>query len=245
MKHKIDERKLTPEQRDKLEAYQQTEKQLETLSDIADIIQELLQVTESDKKKDEKVISDLGALLMDIRESIKSLDKEVEAPDFAKPVVAAVEKLSKAVAKLELKPNIKVDAPQVNVEPASISVDLKGIEKILKNDISKAFKDAISLIPVPEAPDNSELLVAWEGISEQLLSIENATRMKPLPGSMTISNMPFTPGVDANYLDVQQTSSTMETYLFKLGGSTGSVVRTIVVTYTDSTKENIDTVSWN
>jgi hypothetical protein len=53
------------------------------------------------------------------------------------------------------------------------------------------------------------------------------------------------PGIDFDYVDVQQTSPTVETYVFKTGGSGGTTVRTIVVNYTDSTKSDIDNVSWS
>lgn len=54
----------------------------------------------------------------------------------------------------------------------------------------------------------------------------------------------LTPGIDYDYLDVQQTSSTVDTFVFKSGGSGGTTVLTIVVTYTDSTKSDINYVSW-
>lgn len=49
-------------------------------------------------------------------------------------------------------------------------------------------------------------------------------------------------GVSYDAVDVQQTSATVETYVFKTGGISGTVVKTIVITYTDATKANIDTV---
>lgn len=49
-------------------------------------------------------------------------------------------------------------------------------------------------------------------------------------------------GVSYDAVDIQQTSSTVETYVFKSGGLAGTTVKTIVITYTDSTKANIDTV---
>jgi len=52
-------------------------------------------------------------------------------------------------------------------------------------------------------------------------------------------------GVDFDYLDVQQTSATVETYVFKLGGSGGTVKRTVVVTYVLSDKADIDYVTWS
>jgi hypothetical protein len=52
-------------------------------------------------------------------------------------------------------------------------------------------------------------------------------------------------GTDYNYLDVQQTSATVETFVFKTGGAGGTTVRTVVVTYTSSAKSDIDTVTWS
>lgn len=180
---------LTEEQRDKLEAYQAQQKQLTVLQDIADMTQDMVMESDKSKKFTQKAVEDMGALLMDMRESLGALKdkKDPEAPDYAKPVVEAVAKLEKALAAIEVKPSVTVSPPDVRV-PA---VDVSPITKILKEEMPKAFERAIKLIPRVELPetDNSELLQAWEGISEQLVSIENATRMKPLPGSMTISNL--------------------------------------------------------
>lgn len=52
-------------------------------------------------------------------------------------------------------------------------------------------------------------------------------------------------GKDFDYVDVQQTNSTTETYVFKTGGSSGTTVQTIVVVYTSSAKSDIDTVTWS
>lgn len=49
-------------------------------------------------------------------------------------------------------------------------------------------------------------------------------------------------GVSYDAVDIQQTSATVETYVFKSGGIGGSTVKTIVITYTDATKANMDTV---
>lgn len=43
-------------------------------------------------------------------------------------------------------------------------------------------------------------------------------------------------------IDIQQTSATVETFVFKSGGLAGTTVKTITVTYTDSTKADLDTV---
>lgn len=54
-----------------------------------------------------------------------------------------------------------------------------------------------------------------------------------------------TPGTDFDYIDGQQTSPTVDTYVYKLGGSGGTTVRTVTVTYTSSAKTDIDNVSWS
>lgn len=185
-----DKSKLTADQRTQLETYEQNQSQIQALEDIASMTHELVNILD-DQKKDPKV-DHLGTLLVDIRESLNALtNKEAaETPDYAKPVVEAVSRLEKALSAsikaIDVKPQVSVTAPQVNVP----SVDLGGVEKILK-DLPKAFETAINLLPKTEIPkpDYQPLLQAWEGISEQLLSIENATRLKPLPGSMKVTNL--------------------------------------------------------
>lgn len=187
-----DPTKLTEEQRQALETYQQREDQLQALEDIAKMTQEVVNILD-DQKKD-KSVDNLGVLLTDIRESLSALkDKEApETPDYAKPVVEAVSKLEKALSAsikaISFKPEIKVDAPAVNVSPPG--VDLKGVERALGN-LPNAFEQAIKLIPKTEIPeqDFTPLLSAWEGISEQLASIDTASRMKPVfPTQLKVVN---------------------------------------------------------
>ena len=49
-------------------------------------------------------------------------------------------------------------------------------------------------------------------------------------------------GVNYDAVDVQQTSATVETYVFKTGGLAGTTVKTIVLTYTSSAKTDLDSV---
>jgi hypothetical protein len=187
---KINPLTLTEEQRTALENYEAQQKQLTILQDIADMTQDMLMEGDKEKKSTQKAVDDMGALLMDIRESLKSLNsKETpESPDFAKPVVEAVAKLEKALGKIEVKPSVTVSAPHVNVP----KLDLTEFNKVLKTEMPKAFDAAIKGLKIPEVPktDNSELLKAWEGISEQLVSIEHATRLKPqMPTTLKVTNV--------------------------------------------------------
>lgn len=186
----VDRSQLTTDQLSQLEAYEAAQKQLQELQDIASMAHEAINLLDEQKKTGSKTVSDFGALLVDIRESLTLLnDKQApQMPDYAKPVVEALSRLETALSALNVSPVVNVPAPKVSVAPTPI--DLSGVEKAL-SIMPKAFDKAISLIPKVEIPktDFQPLLDAWEGISEQLVSIENATRMKPLPGSMKISNL--------------------------------------------------------
>lgn len=247
----FDPMKTTEDDRRAIEKFNQNKQMIQTLEDLASMSNEIIQIFDRVEKDGGQSTKEMGALLADMRESLAALkDKEApQQPDYAKPVVEAVSKLEKALAAsikaIDIKPQVKVDAPQVNVDSPSVSVDLKGVEKLLKTDLPKAFKESMKLIPKPDKFDPKPLLDAYKELGKKLDDIDTGVRLKPLPGSTKISNFPFTAGVDSDYLDVQQTSSTVETYVFKLGGSTGTVVRTVIVTYTSSTKADIDTVSWS
>lgn len=183
----VDYTKVDPEVLRKMlewEKNQPAQKQLRAIQDIADMFQDLIGSFDSSSKDQDKFKQDLGAVLIDIRESLSTMKaKEVEIPDYAEPVVEAIGKLEKAFAKIDVKPvftpNIKVDAPAVNVNPPS--VDLKGIEKVLKTDLPKAFESAIKAIPQTEIPEQNytPLLEKFDSMLEKLSDIDIATRMKP------------------------------------------------------------------
>ncbi len=200
---KLNEAALTPEQRDKLDKWKNDVKQLQTLEDIATMAQEMLGIMDENQKDpgrktliiDHVTGDDFVKILQNMNDSLEEFRnrKDPELPDYSKPIAEAVSKLEKAyTASTKVKaasPVVNVPAANVTVEPTPI--DLRGIERILSTDIPNAFKEAIKLVPMPDIPktDNSELIKVWEGISEQLVSIENATRAKPQPGSMSISNL--------------------------------------------------------
>jgi len=198
-KYKLDKSKMTPDQLDRLERWQQAKDQLHILDDIANIAQEAVRLLDEDKAKGETSNKEMGACLLDMREALNVLkDKEVEPVDN-QPVIDAVSKLEKkltaALKGIEVKPQVNVSSPDVNVPV----VDLSGIEKVIKT-IPAEFKKAIKLIPQPEPEDNSAMLAVWEGISEQLVSLENATRIKPQPGKIAVSNLADIPVVDTSAL---------------------------------------------
>lgn len=56
-----------------------------------------------------------------------------------------------------------------------------------------------------------------------------------------------TPGgiaiTDADYIAYTNTNSTTDTYVYKLGGSSGTTIATITIVYTDTSKSQISTVT--
>lgn len=172
-----------------IESRKPENQQLQVLADIATMLQELINLADDEKEAKESDVEQFGAVLLDIRESLKAIkDREdPESQDYATPVVEAVSKLEKSFAeqikKIEVKPvvnvpkqDIKVAAPIVNVDAPRI--DLSDITKALKTEMPKAFKEAIGLIPktevnIPEAPDR------WDEVLDWLKSIDTASRMKP------------------------------------------------------------------
>lgn len=191
MDKKPDLSKISPELKAKMLEWEKNNpqnRQLQVMSDVADMLQELLFVSDESKKDSKDAVERLGALLTDAREQLVKLnEKELpESPDFSKPIVEVLEKLEQTMASKEYKPTIKVDAPKVDVPTpvANVSVsapDLKGIEELLKTEVPKAFEKAISQIPAPEKADNSDILSKFDGMLEVLESIDDQVRKTPTP----------------------------------------------------------------
>ena len=203
---------MTEEEIAKLTAIEKKQpvwQQLQALTDIADISQELLNVADSAKKESKAQIQALGAVLTDAREQLVELNKKEapEAPDYAKPVVDAVAKLESVIKSLDLKPKITLPAPivdlkspDVNVSAPDVKIDLKPLEKLLKVDIPKAFKESIALIPTPEKDDNTAMLESLAEMNDWLKSIDTVARKKPMLGagaSSASGNGAILDGVDS------------------------------------------------
>lgn len=195
--------KLDPELQDKIKKWQAnapSNKQIQVLEDLADMSQELINLFDGQKEASAKGIKELGATLLDIRDKLGSLDsKEApEMPDYAKPIVKAVDEMKKAleasIKAIEVKPEVKVSTPDVKI-PEAPKVDLSALEKIIKTDVPKAFQAAIKLIPETKVEnDYSELADLLSAQLNWLESIDIATRMKPqMPSSMKVTNLDGSP----------------------------------------------------
>jgi hypothetical protein len=184
----LDRAKLTSDQRDKLEQYQMTKKQLQALDDMVTMFSQLFNVLKDNGTNEE--IQKLGTVLVDTREQLVELNKK-ESPELDNsPVVKAVDnlgkQLTKAIDKIDVKPVLtsNVAAPQVNVD----APDLSKLEQIVKVEIPKAFKSAVASIEIP-THSNSDVVSALEAVLEQLGSIDTGVRMKPqAPTTIKVTN---------------------------------------------------------
>ena len=196
----MDYKNLPKDIQDKLlkwEANSPTNKQVQILSDIADISQEMLGLLDDQKKVSKEQIGQLGAVLVDMREALQSLNaKEApEAPDTSKPVIDAISKLEKAltgsIKAIDVKPVVNVPenkAPIVNVDAPVVNVDNKELSKILKTDLPKAFNDAIKSIVIPEN-DDAETNQLLQELAIKLDSIDVGVRLKPqAPDTIKVTN---------------------------------------------------------
>lgn len=234
---------------EKWESNRPENRTLRVLEDIASMMQEVSSTLS--EKPDDSHDKKIGAILVDMRESLSAIKskEDPEIPDFSKPILEGLSKLEKALTaavdnidmKPQFNPNIQVDTPNVNIS----APDLSGVEKILKADIPKAFKAAIALIPEnPEMPttDLTKLENLLSGMTEQLESIDTASRMKPqFPSTLKVTN-PDGSGVAMGRLvtekfdKIEASYPTTSTEVYDYSYQSATVAQ-VTVTYTDATKE--------
>ena len=193
-KIKIDEKKLTEDQRQRLEGYNHNQAILTRLKDSVDILQDIDFTISETQESANKFNKELGAVFLDIRESFaKLIDKEGPEATDVKPVTDAIASLEKKILDaVKQQPEIKVQVPKIDAPNVSVNadVDLKGIEKLLKTELPKIVEKYISSIPSPDKFDPKPLLKAFEGISTQLESIDIGTRLKPqAPNTVKVTNV--------------------------------------------------------
>lgn len=250
--------KIDPKTRALLEQVQGNRPEVQSLAELKKVtkgLEGLLAYLQKQNKNTERSNMDMADVLFDVKEALDAFSSQEapEQPDFAQPVVGAVDDLktalTAAIKGIEVSP--KVAAPNVKVDAPKI--DLSGVEKAMK-EIPKALEAAIKKIPKTEIPktDFKPLTAKFDEMLAKLDEIDTGVRLKPQsPTTIKVTNpdgstigSTLTPGTDFDYIDIQQTSSTVETYVYKQGGVSGTTVQTITVTYTAADKENLDKVEY-
>lgn len=255
----IEYSKLDPQTRKLLEDVESRKPEVQSLAELKKVSQSLEGLSaylQRQNQTTEKTSGDIADVLLDVRDALDEFTSQEapEQPDYAKPVVGAVEDLktalTAAIKGIEVSP--KVAAPNVKVEAPKL--DLSGVEKAMR-EIPKALEAAIKKMPQTEIPetDLSPLVSKFDDMLAKLSEIDTGVRMKPQsPSTLKVTNpdgspigSSLTPGTDFDYIDCQQTSATVETYVYKQGGASGTTVQTITVTYVDSSKNDLDKVEYS
>lgn len=141
---------------------------------------------------------------------------------LADRIDAGLRELKQELARLELKPEINLEAP-----------DYKPLLSRLDSLVAKIPNRIEASIDVDYRP-----APATDYLNVRLT--DGKEFYKALGGRSAPIATELIAGTHYDYLDVQETDADTETYVFKLGGASGSIIRTIVVNYTDSTKETTD-----
>ena len=112
--------------------------------------------------------------------------------------------------------------------------DFKPVRRVIKMAGRFIFDDA----PTPASSGGGG------GIQQRLIrKLDDGSAIAVVnPNGSSIGGL--IPNQDFDYIDIQQTSATVETYVYKQGGVSGTTVQTITVTYTDSTKNDLDKVEY-
>lgn len=222
----IDYSKVDPQTRQLIEKVQKNRPDvlsLEELKKATAKLDALLVYLQKQNQAAEKTSLDLADVLFDVKESLDEFSSQEapEMPDFAKPVVGAVNDLKTAltasIKAIDIQP--QVAAPNVQVEAPK--VDLSGVEKAVKS-LSKTLEGTIKKIPKTEIPktDFTPLLDKFEEMLAKLGEIDTGVRLKPqTPNVMKVTNVDgsaiggsSTSGISAYTLVQDEETATYEYY---------------------------------
>lgn len=220
----IEYSKLDPQTRKLLEDVESRKPEVQSLAELKKVSQSLEGLSaylQRQNQTTEKTSGDIADVLLDVRDALDEFTSQEapEQPDYAKPVVGAVEDLktalTAAIKGIEVSP--KVAAPNVKVDAPKI--DLSGVEKAMK-EIPKALEAAIKKIPQTEIPetDFTPLASKLDEMLVKLGEIDTGVRLKPqTPNVMKVTNLDGSPvgGSTTNYSKrVDEDSGTPGIYYF-------------------------------
>lgn len=192
----IEYSKLDPQTRKLLEDVESRKPEVQSLAELKKVSQSLEGLSaylQRQNQTTEKTSGDIADVLLDVRDALDEFTSQEapEQPDYAKPVVGAVEDLktalTAAIKGIEVSPNVA--APNVKVDAPKI--DLSGVEKAMK-EIPKALDAAIKKIPKTEIPktDFAPLTKKFDAMLAKLDEIDTGVRMKPqTPNVMKVTNV--------------------------------------------------------
>jgi soluble cytochrome b562 len=248
--------------------------QLDTIHtpDVKYIIDALNSLHSTLKTHENTDLTELTAVLKQVLDETKQIPKALPAevtipePKDYKDQFTSLENAIKSVEKVVKAQKLIAEAPIVNVPETTVNVekpDLKPLQKSITEVVN-----AVNGVVIPElsTTELEKLIKKTNKLLNDLLDKPvssggggggRATPYETSTGApyfvvveadgsipVTVKNS-LTPNVDFDYIDIQQTSATVETYVYKQGGASGTAVQTITVTYTDSNKNDLDKVEYS
>lgn len=240
--------------------------------DVERVVTAVNDLHETLKTHENTDLTEITSVMQQVLEEAKKIpkelpeQKEVKLHDYTKQL-SSLEKAIKAVEKVVREQKLIAEAPVINVPEAVVNVEKPDL-KPLQTSIAKVVS-AVNEIVIPELDTSGleKLIKRSNKLLNDLIDKPVSSgggggggRATPYEDSngipffvivesdgsipVTVKNS-LTPNVDFDYIDIQQTSATVETYVYKQGGVSGTTVQTITVTYVDSSKNDLDKVEYS
>lgn len=180
------------------------------------------------------------------------------------PLQKTIDGLQKSIDAIDFKPTVNVSAPDTKV--VTTPIDLSSVTKALAK-VEKAISSQKTPPEVDLNPVIGGLQQVQEAINNQRFPVPNYvlpfkdSNGKAIQVQLDASgNVPITGGGSGGSATVvgigplgqnqvaydsvvyTNTSSTVDTYIYKTGGASGTTTATVTITYTDTSKSQISTV---
>ena len=219
----------------------QISKKTETVLQLADKLERLADQLEGSG------LSAIAEKLETFNEKLSGMPEQIASMQSVsdKKLNAWISQVNEALSSIELNPQFQVDAP--NVEVTAPSVDLSPITGLISG-IEKSINSAVGSIKMPEQEDRTDELKeamgevrdAINGLVFPVAEFPTTVKVTNTDGS-TIGG--FAAGVDYDYTSFVNSDTDEDTITYKTGGSSGTTVRTVIVTYATGAEKFSDNLS--
>ncbi len=177
-----------------------------------------------------------------LKEQLQLIDRHLDLSDHFKSLESALEAIKpKDTVKATIVDFANlIDAVKAN-KPIETKVDFTELQKAvvdvrqaIENNSEPESKDASNYTPVRRV-----IKAGNRFIFDDNMTSSGAGGGGTSISSLDVNNFPGLINFEYDYVSLALTDSDTETYTFKTGGAGGTTVATIVVNYTDSTKDTI------
>ncbi len=188
--------------------------------------------------------------LAKVEEAVKSLDKPVDnsASELLKQIAEQIEKI-------DVKPVVQVTPPKVEVkgQETDLSPLLEKLEELKGAILSPVATEVADYAPIEQGLDSvreavERLIAKPTPLPNYSPPFENA-QGDPTRIQLTDGKLPIDSGIgvmvqeDYDYIGASYPDTTTDVFTYKTGGASGTTVAVITITYIDSSKESVSSIS--